>query len=59
MLKYEKFRQTILQIIQESGLDVGVVFFILKDITKEIESLYIQQLQKESAEEKKTEATEE
>lgn len=47
MIKYEKFRQTLRQVIQESGLDVGAVLFILKDITREVEQLYVQQVQKE------------
>lgn len=51
MLKYEKFKQTIRNVIQSSGLDIGMVFFILKDITREIGSLYEQQLQKEALEE--------
>lgn len=51
MLKYEKFRQTIRQVIQQSELDVGVVYFILKDIIHELEPLYLQQIQQEAKEE--------
>lgn len=51
MLKYEKFRQAVRQIIQQSGLDVGIVYFILKDIVRELEPLYLQQIQKEAIEE--------
>lgn len=58
MLKYEKFKETIMQTIQKSGLDVGIVYFILKDILYEIETLYIQQVQKEVAEEKQKEEKE-
>lgn len=47
MLKYEKFKQSILQIIQQSGLDVGIVIYILKDILHDIEILYNQKIQEE------------
>lgn len=59
MLKYEKFKQTILNDIQSSGLDVGVVFFILKDITRDVGSLYTQQLQKEATREQMEQPEEE
>lgn len=59
MLKYEKFKEAILDVIQSSGLDVGVVYFILKDITGQIQALYMQQLQKEANKEQKEEETEE
>ena len=55
MLKYEKFKQTIMQIIQSSGLDVGIVYFILKDIVKEVEQLYFTQVQKEASAQPKEE----
>ena len=55
MLKYEKFKQTIFSVIQSSGLDVGAVLFILKDITREVEQFYIQQLQKEASTEQEAE----
>lgn len=52
MFKYEKFKQTIQRTIQGSGLDVGIVYFILKDIVHEIEPLYYQQVEKEAQSEK-------
>lgn len=55
MLKYEKFKQTIQQIIQQSGLDVGIVYYILKDLTNEVHVLYLQQVQKEYIEEQNKE----
>ena len=54
MIQYEKFRQTLRQVIQQSGLDVGVVLFILKDITREVEQLYIQKVQEEAQLEKES-----
>lgn len=45
--KYQVFKETIKTIIQESGLDIGVIYFILKDIFTEIEILYYSQLNKE------------
>lgn len=47
MLKYEKFKTAIHNIIQQSGLDVGMAYYILKDITGQLEVLYLQQVQKE------------
>lgn len=52
MMKYEKFRQAILQVITESEMDVGMVLYILRDIVREIEVLYSQQLQKEAKQDK-------
>lgn len=42
MLKYDIFYKTLMNVIQNSGLDVGAVYFILKDILHEVESLYSQ-----------------
>lgn len=44
---YQIFKETIHNIIQTSGLDIGVVYFILKDIFKEIETLYYTQINSE------------
>ena len=52
MLKYEKFKTAIHNVIQNSGLDVGMVYYILKDITGQMEVLYLQQIQKEAKETK-------
>lgn len=48
--KYENFRRMIQQAIQNSGLDIGIVYFIFKDIFSEIEKLYYAYLNTESAE---------
>ena len=53
MVKYEKFRNTIFQVINASELDAGVVLYILKDIIHEIEPLYRQEIQKEIETEQK------
>lgn len=60
-LKYEFFKQSIYQLIQKSNLEIGIIFYIFKDIYNDIEKLYYAQLNKESlaqAEEQK-ETTEE
>lgn len=51
--KYQLFREKINYVIQNSGLDIGVVYFILKDIFGEIEKLYYNQLNRELLEEAK------
>jgi len=48
--KYEVFKQSIKKYIQNSELDIGVVYYILKDIYKEIENLYYATLNRESME---------
>lgn len=58
MLKYEKFKAAIHNVIQQSGLDVGMAYFILKDITGQLEVLYLQQIQKEAQEENDKEESE-
>ena len=37
---YKIFEQSIRNFIQESGLDVGVTYYILKDIYKDLEKTY-------------------
>ena len=46
--KYELFYQQLKYIILNSTLDIGMIYFILKNLFLEIESLYYQQLQKET-----------
>lgn len=48
---YQLFKEKINYIIQNSGLDIGAVYFILKDIFSEIEKLYYAQINKECMEE--------
>ncbi len=40
MLKYEVLRQQLIYTIQNSGLNIGAAFFILKDVFHEVEALY-------------------
>ena len=55
--KYQIFKESINHVIQNSGLDIGAVYFILKDIFWEIEKLYYAQLNRECLEEaEKTES---
>ena len=50
--KYQIFYETIRNVIQESGLDIGVVYFIMKNIFCDIENSYYVQLNRELSEEK-------
>lgn len=49
--KYQIFKESINHVIRNSGLDIGAVYFILKDIFGEIEQLYYAQLNRECLEE--------
>lgn len=46
--KYEFFRQNLKHLIQNSDLDIGIAYFILKDTFKEIEDLYYAALNNET-----------
>lgn len=48
---YQLFKEKINYVIQNSGLDIGAVYFILKDIFSDIEKLYYAQINKECLEE--------
>lgn len=48
---YKIFEQSIRNFIQESGLDVGVTYYILKDIYKDLEKTYYDLLRLEIEEE--------
>lgn len=48
---YQLFKEKINYVIQNSGLDIGAVYFIFKDIFYEIEKLYYAQLNRECLEE--------
>lgn len=48
--KYETFKQTLLQYIQHCGLDVGIIYFVMKDIFKVVEDRYYSELHKEAIE---------
>lgn len=49
-LKCELFKQSMNQIIQTSGLPIGMVYYIFKDLFHEIEKLYIATVNKEAME---------
>ena len=51
---YQILKESISSIIQKSGLDIGAVYFIFKDLFREIEILYYNQINKELAEEEST-----
>lgn len=52
MKQYEVFKESITFLIQNSNLDVGIIYYILKDIFKDVENAYYQAIQKEIIEEK-------
>lgn len=45
--KYQLFKNQIIYLIQNSGLDIGMIYFILKDIMTEIDELYCNQIKLE------------
>lgn len=47
MIKYQNFKECMISLINQSELDVGMIYFILKDIFNEIELLYYKQLNRE------------
>lgn len=51
--KYQIFKETINNVISNSKLDIGIVYFIFKDIFLNIEQLYYAQINKECLEEAK------
>lgn len=48
---YQILKESINAVIQKSELDIGAIYFILKDIFKEVEVLYYSQINRELAEE--------
>lgn len=50
---YQMFKDTTNNVIQNSGLDIGAVYFILKDIVSDIEKMYFAQINRELLEEQK------
>ena len=48
---YQFFKETLNQAIKNSNLDIGAVYFILKNTMIEIEALYYNQINKELMEE--------
>jgi hypothetical protein len=49
---YQIFKENMNYLIQNSGLDIGAVYFILKDTLKEVESFYFSQINSELMKEK-------
>lgn len=49
--QYQILKETMRNVIQNSGLDIGMAYFILKDIFSEVESTYYAQLNRECLEE--------
>ena len=49
--QYQILRESIVRVIQNSGLDIGAAYFIMKDIMNEVEKSYYAQLNKECLEE--------
>ena len=52
---YQLLKESINALIQKSGMDIGAVYFILKDVFREIETLYYSQINREIMEESKEE----
>lgn len=55
---YQTLKEQISYSINNSGLDIGAVFFILKDVLNNIEHLYYAQINKELLEENQKETAE-
>lgn len=49
--RYQILKESILRLIQNSGLDIGAAYFIIKDIFCDVEKAYYAQLNKECLEE--------
>ena len=49
--KYQIFKETVNRAIQNSGLDIGAIYFIMKDVFNSVEKTYIAQINKECLEE--------
>ena len=52
---YQILKESINSIIQKSGLDIGAVYFIFKDIFRDIENLYYTQINQELMQESEKE----
>lgn len=48
---YQIFKENINAVIQNSELDIGVVYFIMKDVYSDLEKMYYAQINKELIEE--------
>lgn len=50
---YESFRNGVMYIMRTSGLEIGAIFYVLKDILREVEDMYSNALRQEIAEEER------
>jgi cytochrome c oxidase assembly protein Cox11 len=48
-LECENFKNNLEKLIADSNLNIGVVYYIMKDVSKEVEELYYQQINYELA----------
>lgn len=49
--RYEDFRNNVVNAINDAGLDIGIVTYIFRDICRDIEAAYREQLNREIKEE--------
>ena len=50
---YESFRNGIMYIMRTSGLELGAIFYVLKDILREVEEMYSNTIRQEIEEEER------
>lgn len=55
---YKILRDTLERVIQNSGLNIGAAYFIVKDLMNDLEQLFIAQVNAECLAEAQTENTE-
>lgn len=58
-LKTEQVKSTIVQIITDSKLPVSIAYYIMKDLTQDLEKAYYQMVEKENEELKKQQENDE
>lgn len=56
---YQFLKEKVNYVIQDSNLDIGAVYFVMKDIMNNLEHLYYAQINKEMLEEKGKNSNEE
>ena len=44
MMDFEKFRQDLIDIINDCGLPVGGAYYVVKDVLRELEKVYIAEM---------------
>jgi len=50
---YESFRNGIMYVMRTSGLELGAIFYVLKDILREVEEMYSNTIRQEIEEEER------